>query len=201
MVKALKALEDQIVKLQNVNKCDLCDYTATSSTALKTHVSKKHKESLLPSPERERSSGNQNFSDSLQMSLPYVGREDSVIDFSPGVVEERLIRCEWMYCGHVANSSDDMVEHVSVAHTITSSFVFPDSSEKEDCERCGIEFFLDHTYAMHMYNNHNIGFECDHCHEYLPGCEGGFIEIHMKLCSVPCDGDPKCDCRWAVKLS
>ena len=51
---------------------------------------------------------------------------------------------------------------------------------------------------MHMYNNHNIGFECDHCHEYLPGCEGGFIKIHMKLCSVPCD--PKCDCKWAVKL-
>ena len=39
----------------------------------------------------------------------------------------------------------------------------------------------------------SFGFECDqyHCHEYLPGCEGGFIEIHMKLCSAPCDGDPK----------
>ena len=110
----------------------------------------------------------------------------------------RSMFCEWIYCKHEASSTSDMREHVNMAHTITSSFVFPDSSEKEVCENCGIEFFMDHTYAMHMYNNHNLGFECDHCHDYLPGCEGGFIEIHMKLCSAPCDGDPKCDCKWAV---
>ena len=153
MAEALKVLEAQIVKLKNANKCDLCDYTAASSTALKTHVSKKHKESLLTSPERERSTGPQNLSDSLHLSLPYVGREESVIDLSPEVVEERSIRCDWMYCGHVANSTDEMVEHVSIAHTITSSFVFPESSEKEDYERCGIEFFLDHTYSPSAYNH------------------------------------------------
>ena len=104
--------------------------------------------------------------------------------------------CEWVYCSHVAKSNIDMKEHVSSSHTITSSFVFPDSSEESDCEECGLTFLMDHNFAMHLYNNHNIGFECDHCHEYLPGSEGGFIEIHMKLCPAPCDGDPKCACKW-----
>ena len=194
MAEALKALESQIAKLENANKCDLCDYTATSSTSLKTHVTKKHKESSLSSPERERS--NPNPSDSLHdVSLPPVEREEPVINSSPEVIIERSMFCEWIYCKHEASSTSDMREHVYMAHTITSSFVFPDSSEKEVCENCGIEFFMDHTYAMHMYHNHNLGFECDHCHDYLPGCEGGFIEIHMKLCSAPCDGDPKCDCK------
>ena len=192
--ESLKALENQIVKLKNANKCDLCDYTATSSTVLKTHVSKKHKKSSQSTPEGERS--DENLSDSLHVSLPSVEREEPVIDFPPQVLEDRSIKCEWIYCQHVANSTSDMTEHVGMVHTITSSFVFPDSDEREACETCGIEFFLDHTYAMHMYNNHNCGFECDHCHEYLPGCEGGFIEIHMKLCSAQCDGDPKCACKW-----
>ena len=82
MAEVLKALENEIVKLKNANKCDLCDYTATSSTALKTHVSKKHKVSSLSSPEKERS--NPNPSDSLHdVSLPSVEREEPVVDSSP----------------------------------------------------------------------------------------------------------------------
>ena len=192
MAETLKALEAQIVKLKNANKCDLCDYTAASSTALKTHITKKHKESSHPSPERERHS--MNLSDSLNVSLPIDRREEAMVDFA----EEKSIQCQWIYCRHVANSSSDMVEHVSRAHTITSTFVYPESSEKEYCDLCGIEFFLDHTYAMHEFNSHNRGFECDHCHEYLPGCEGGLLEIHMRLCSAPCGGDHNCDCTWAI---
>ena len=51
MVETLKVLEEQIVK--NANNCDLCDYTAASSTALKTHVTKKHNEAHTP-PKREK---------------------------------------------------------------------------------------------------------------------------------------------------
>ena len=85
----------------------------------------------------------------------------------------------------MAKSNIDMKEHVSSSHTITSSFIFPDSSEESDCEECGLTFLMDHNFAMHLYNNHNIGFECDHCHEYLPGSEGGFIEIHMSCAPPP----------------
>ena len=140
MAETLKALEAQIVKLKNANKCDLCDYTAASSTALKTHITKKHKESSHPSPERERHS--MNLSDSLNVSLPIDRREEAMVDFA----EEKSIQCQWIYCRHVANSSSDMVEHVSRAHTITSTFVYPESSEKEYCDLCGIEFF----WTIHM---------------------------------------------------
>ena len=197
MAEALKALEDQIVKLKNVNKCDLCDYTGASSTALKTHVSKKHKERLLTSPEKERSTQNQNLSDSLHLSLPYVEREEHVTDHFLEVVEGKSIQCEWTYCcSYVANSTKDMINHVSATHTITSSFVFPDSSKSEICEECGKEFFMDHAYAMHLYTDHKLAFNCDHCLEFLPGCEGGFIEIHMEFCTAPCKGDPNCACTW-----
>ena len=192
--ESVKALEEEIVKLKNTNKCDLCDYTASSSTGLKSHISKKHKRSSQSSPEVERS--DENLSDSLHVSLPPVEREEPVVGFSHQALEEGSINCDWIYCNYVANSASDMIKHVGAVHTITSSFVFPNSSEREACEWCGIEFFMDHTYAMHMYNNHHLGFECDHCHEYLPGCEGGFLEIHMKLCSAPCDGDPRCPCKW-----
>ena len=144
--ESVKALEEEIVKLKNTNKCDLCDYTASSSTGLKSHISKKHKRSSQSSPEVERS--DENLSDSLHVSLPPVEREEPVIDFSPQALEEGSINCDWIYCNYVANSASDMIKHVGAAHTITSSFVFPNSSEREACEWCGIEFFMDQTYML-----------------------------------------------------
>ena len=129
--------------------------------------------------------------------LPYVEREEHVTDNFPEVVERKSIQCEWTYCcSYVANSTKDMINHVSATHTITSSFVFPDSSKTEICEECGMEFLMDHAYAMHLYTDHKLAFNCDHCLEFIPGCEGGFIEIHMELCTAPCNGDPNCACTW-----
>ena len=45
--------------------------------------------------------------------------------------------------------------------------------------------FCYHFYFHDSQTPFLNGFECDHNHEYLPGCEGDFIEIHMKLCSTP----------------
>ena len=195
LAESLKALEAEILNLKKGTQCDLCDYTAASSVALKTHITKKHKEKPLPLPENERVSTSP--CDSQNVSFPCVEREELEPVSNPHGAEARpAMMCEWIYCSYVAKSTSDMKEHVSSSHTITSSFVFPDSSEESDCEECGLTFLMDHNFAMHLYNNHNIGFECDHCHEYLPGSEGGFIEIHMKLCPAPCDGDPRCACKW-----
>ena len=113
--ESVKALEEEIVKLKNTNKCDLCDYTASSSTGLKSHISKKHKRSSQSSPEVERS--DENLSDSLHVSLPSVEREEpAVIDSPPQVLEDRSIKCEWIYCQHVANSISDMTEHVGTVY-------------------------------------------------------------------------------------
>ena len=120
----------------------------------------------------------------------------SVQSWWDGAEIRSAMRCGWIYCKHVTELTNDTKEHVSSSHTIPSSFVFPDSNDECACEFCGITFFMGHNFAMNLNNNHNIGFECDHCHEYLPGGEGGFIEIHMKLCPAPCDGDPKCACKW-----
>ena len=192
--QAVQALESEIVVLKDINNCDVCDFKATSKAGLKSHITKKHRNVSQPALEKER---DENLSNSLHVSLPYVEREEHVTDHFPEVVERKSIQCEWTYCcSYVANSTKDMIEHVSATHTITSSFVFPDSSKTEICEECGMEFFMDHAYAMHLYTDHKLAFNCDHCLEFLPGCEGGFIEIHMELCTAPCNGDPNCACTW-----
>ena len=81
-------------------------------------------------------------------------------------------------------TSSDKVEHVSIIHIPSPPLLYTENSEKEVCDHCGIEFFIDHTNAMHLCINPNLGFECDRYDEYLSGCEGGFIEIHTRLCSV-----------------
>ena len=48
LAESLKALEAEILNLKKGTQCDLCDYTAASSAALKTQISKKHKEKPLP---------------------------------------------------------------------------------------------------------------------------------------------------------
>ena len=39
--------EMQFFKLKNENKCDICGYYGTSSTSLKSHINKTHKQELL----------------------------------------------------------------------------------------------------------------------------------------------------------
>ena len=189
--QAVQTLESEIAVLKDVNKCDVCDFKATSKAGLKSHMTKKHKHVSQPALEKER---DQNLSNSLDISLPVVEREEPVTDLFSQVVKGKSIQCDRVFCSHVANSTDDMLEHINATHTITSSFVFPDSSKTLDCEDCGIEFFMDHAYAMHSYTNHKLSFNCDHCLKILPGDEQEFMKIHMELCTAPCNGDPNCGC-------
>ena len=199
MCKAIKVLEDKVHELKNVNKCERCDYKANSSTSLKTHMSKKHKDLVpLPSPERERAAPSDA---NLNISMPGGEREElsvsSLSCFSLSVLEESPTMCEWCYCTFKTSSNSEMRNHVEAEYTITSDFIYPESNVKIVCpegEFCGQEFFLDHTFAMHVYNVHKTGFSCDHCHLFVPGGEES-EEIHMKLCSFPCSGSAKCSCK------
>ena len=201
MEQLIKSLQNEILVLKNTNKCEVCDYVATSSTNLKTHISKKHKhDSQIAPMEKERNTHND---DSLNVSLPSEVMKE-INDSALEEIEDDATKCDWCYCTYVASSSNDMAEHIQMAHTITSTFVFPPSSEEVlcPCDDCGEEFFLDQTFAMHVYSTHKLGFRCDHCSEYIPGCEELMEEIHQKMCSMSCTathcstGNPKYSCPF-----
>ena len=190
-------LENEVLELKNVNDCEICHYKASSSTTLKTHISKKHKDLVqLPRQESERGALPD---DTLNLSVP--GSERSELSTSScsllAVMEESLTMCEWCYCTFKTSSKSEMMNHVKAAHSITTDFVFPKSHLKIICpegEDCDKEFFLDQTFALHVYNEHKVGFNCDHCLAFLPGGDE-MQEIHYQLCAFPCSGDPKCFCK------
>ena len=73
MCKAIKVLEDEVHELKNVNKCERCDYKANSSTCLKTHMGKKHRDLVPhPAPERERAAPTDT---NLNILMPGEGRD------------------------------------------------------------------------------------------------------------------------------
>ena len=202
LCKAIKVLEEEMLELKNANQCERCDYKANSSTSLKTHMSKKHKNLVPLAPENERVAPPD---DTLNLSVPGCEREELFpSSISPlSVADENPTMCEWCYCTFKTSSNSEMRKHVEAAHTITSDFVYPKSNVKIVCPSsptspesvsCGKEFFMDHTFAMHEYNIHKTGFDCDHCHTFVPG--GEWLEdIHMRLCTFPCSGSPKCSCK------
>ena len=198
MCKAIYVLEKEILELKNINKCEICDYKASSSTILKTHISKKHKDQLqLPILESERATSPD---DTLNISVPGVERTELSTSSCSllSVVEESPTMCDWCYCTFKTSSTSDMMKHVIAAHTITTDFVFPESGVQIVCPEgedfCGKEFFLDQTFAMHVYNEHKVGFNCNHCLAFVPGGDE-MQEIHYQLCTFQCSGDPKCFCK------
>ena len=197
MEQMIKSLQSEIVALKNINKCEVCDYMATYSTTLKAHISKKHKHLSPDVPlENERNHCTDN---SLNASSLSCEERQDIAHFNDSVVdnfEDDPTQCDWCNCSYIATSSDDMATHIQTAHTITSSFVFPESNEIIlcPCDECGEEFFYDHRFAMHVYEVHKVGFKCDHCHEYIPGYEE-LEETHMEMCSIPCTGNPTCRCK------
>ena len=98
----------------------LRDYKASSSTTLKTHISKKHKD-LIQHPRLESERGA--FpDDTLNLSVP--GDERSEFSTSScsllAVMEESLTMCEWCYCKYITSSNREMMNHVKAAHSITT---------------------------------------------------------------------------------
>ena len=88
-----------------------------------------------------------------------------------------------------------MTQHILKTHTVDDSFVFPTSAEEEECPHCGQSFFTDHKFAMHLYTEHFISFDCEHCGKHLPG-DDTYLDLHMKMCETPCSGDPHCPCQF-----
>ena len=199
-------LEAKLLKL-SVNQCESCDYKASSITALKAHVTKKHKDTISPEPEMERSK----TSDvSLHISSPAVERDEphDPSDISFSISEEGGMECDYWLCDFAANSENELTEHITTDHTIESTFIYPNSSEPvtcdydvgpqnqfPDCEECGEEFLLDHSFAMHLYNAHKVGYKCAHCQKYYPGGDEMYT-IHLRMCTVPCGGNPRCPCQF-----
>ena len=105
MEQLIKTLQSEIVALKNINKCEVCDYVASSSTTLKAHISKKHKHTSEAAPlERERS---QLIDTSLNASLPSEERLENTQlidiasdDFKDDPTENEaptLVHCEHTY--------------------------------------------------------------------------------------------------------
>ena len=193
VMQILEAKENQIQKLED----SLHTVIAKDNMSFASDTS-------LPSPENARSAVHE---DSLNISLQYQKREEAPPAPS-GWVPNTQDQCQYWLCTFKSTSESVLNQHIVDSHTIDSTFTFPSSSEKTicgydigpqdqipDCDRCCEEYFLDHTFAMHLYNSHQIGVECAHCHKYLPGGDEMY-GIHLPLCTAPCDGHPRCPCRY-----
>ena len=159
----------------------------------------------LPSPEKGRSTL---CEDSLNVSLADEDR-DEITSFPDSPAPTEQIVCEFQYCRHMSHLESDMSEHIAESHTITSSFIYPDRGQSFVCEydkgiqfrnveseECGAFLHSDQAYAMHVYQEHKIGYVCGHCHFYLPGGDELML-IHLKLCPAPCNGDSHCFCKYS----
>ena len=109
--------------------------------------------------------------------------------------EEAHSKCEYWTCDFECGTKVELIEHIKMKHSIDKSFMYPTSTEEAECPECGQIFFIDHNFAMHLYTEHLYIFNCEHCHENIPG-DDGYIKIHMQMCKAPCDGDPDCLCRF-----
>ena len=193
VMQILEAKENQIQKLED----KLLTVTANENISFAS-------DALLPSPETFRSAV---IEDSLDISLQDETREE-VSPAPSGWVLDSPDQCQYWLCEFTSTSESVHNQHIIDAHTIDSSFTYPSSSEKTicgydvgpqdqspDCDQCREEYFLNHTFAMHLYTSHKIGFDCAHCHKYLPGGDEMYT-IHLQLCTAPCDGHPRCPCRY-----
>ena len=59
---------------------------------------------------------------------------------------------EYLNCDYKTKSSTDLEHHDIIKHKIDDEFAYPSSSEIITCGECGKEFFLDHTYVLHVYS-------------------------------------------------
>ena len=197
VMQNLKAKEDQIQMLEE----KMLTVIANANISFASDTS-------LPSPEKMRS---EVCEDSLQVSLMDEEREESspVPSASPSARRfNSSDQCQYWLCEFKSTSEKVMNQHIVDAHTIDSNFTYPSSNEKTicgydigpqdqfpDCEECDEEFYLDQAFAMHLYNSHKVGYDCVHCSKYLPG-DDELYSVHLQLCTAPCDGHPRCPCRY-----
>ena len=201
--QVLKVLEAKAIEIKKLeDKVNAIEATKDRNMQEELFVYNSH----LCSMEKERS---QRSNDSLHPSLSAEEREEDTTPFdSPSLdSDQNVMQCEYWLCDYASQNESEMKHHIADEHTIDSTFTYPNSSEKvicqydigpqdlvPNCEECGEEFLLNHTFAMHLYNAHKVGYSCVHCGRYFPGGDE-FYEIHLKMCSAPCDGHRHCPCR------
>ena len=197
VMQILKAKEDQIQMLEEKMLTVIANANISSTS-----------DASFPSLEKMRS---EVCEDSLQVSLLDVRREEPPP--APSVsTSDRVFnspdQCQYWLCDFTSPSESVMNRHIVDAHTIDSNFTYPSSNVKTicgydigpqdqfpDCDECDEEFSLDHAFAMHLFNSHKVGFDCVHCHKYLPGGDEMY-SVHLQLCKAPCDGHPRCPCKY-----
>ena len=195
MSAQINNLEKIIEDLQKISapkvdfNCDECGYLASSETVLKRHITIKHLRTNPPEILRDSVQDN-----SLQLSPGSEARAED-ISLLEAEVSLQEVKCEYWTCKYVSNSRNDMTQHINVKHTVDESFVYPNSSEELECPECGKLFLADHKYARHAYEEHFYSFDCTHCHKHFPGDDLMYC-IHMKICPAPCDGNPRCSCKY-----
>ena len=201
--QVLKVLEAKAIEIKKLeDKVNAIEATKDRNMQEELFVYNSH----LCSMEKERS---QRSNDSLHPSLSAEEREEDTTPLdSPSLdSDQNVMQCEYWLCDYASQNESEMKHHIADEHTIDSTFTYPNSSEKvicqydigpqdlvPNCEECGEEFLLNHTFAMHLYNAHKVGYSCVHCGRYFPGGDE-FYEIHLKMCSAPCDGHRHCPCR------
>ena len=192
VLKILKEKEKQIKQLED------------KISTLEATVEANHRVINVPSAEKMRNIANE---ESLHLSLDDEEREEFSSPPNSPVSNFGRSKCDYWLCEYECSSESLLNQHIVEAHSIDSTFTYPNSSEKvicvydigpqdldPDCEQCGEEFFLDHAFAMHLYNSHKVGYDCVHCSKYFPGGDEMYA-VHLKLCTAPCDGHRHCPCR------
>ena len=183
MSAQISNLEKNIEALQKMSapkvdfNCDECGYLASSETVLKRHITIKHLSTNQPENLRDSVQDK-----SLQLSPGSEARAED-ISLLEAEVSLQEVKCEYWTCKYVSNSTNNMTQHINMKYAVDESFVYPNLSEELECPECGKLFLADHNYARHAYEEHFPGDDLMYC-------------IHMKICPSPCDGNPRCSCKY-----
>jgi hypothetical protein len=174
----MKAHEQRILALENLSqlhKCTHCDYEATSTTSLKSHISKKHKIETLREADDEQA---------LQASFCSYERKES--PDSPFI--STSFKCK--FCSRELTSSAHLNGHISMYHD--TSIPHPSKWAPNACHICNKSFhqtgdFKNHMVKYHGFSEDPYGVVCSECDEssdlgryYV--VPGQLIFMECKLC-------------------
>ena len=163
MSERIKILEEKVNS--NFNEefpCEVCEYKASSTTVLKRHISTKHKQKMHSTPEKVRTSTN---NDSLNMSTPIgVRAEDTSLSSSPLAEEIHTpatlqFKCE--FCKFECVSSHELQGHISFIHN--SSLPHTSKWEQDKCHICNKVFNDTVYFKNHMIELHSFSYKSDKC--------------------------------------
>jgi hypothetical protein len=189
----MEAHEQRIIYLENLSKrhkCTHCEYEASSTTSLKSHISKKHK---VPSPEVLLSSSPKEESRRLSPEKDTPRAPDpSTFSIESDPTPFKCEQCQYETTHRIKLSRHKAVTHnPGVPHTS-----FWDNNK---CHICTESFPDTFDFKNHMIDHHSYTFNCDGCDcgETSPiglfyanqGCPGDSPMVCMQ-CSICLSDDP-----------